>query len=117
MNRKRALGETLIGYKRSNQDPFQRIMIPTRSATLALALAATATSAGAQQQLPPIRQLGTTVAKSSETFMTVTAVRQLPGGRVLVNDPIGRRVLMNVPVTRPEAVRIVVTVPRRPTTR
>jgi hypothetical protein len=67
-------------------------MIPTRALALALALAAAA-SAGAQQ-LPPVRQLGGTVAKSSESFVTLTAVRQLPGGRVLVNDPAGRRVVM-----------------------
>src|SRR5919205_4190043 len=38
--------------------------------------------------------LAAVVARASETFVNVNGVRQLPGGRVLVNDPIGRRVLM-----------------------
>src|SRR4030095_3854200 len=68
-------------------------MMPTRlSVASALALVAAA-SAGAQQ-LPPVRQLGTTVAKSSESFVTITAARQLSGGRFLVNAPVGRRVVM-----------------------
>jgi hypothetical protein len=68
-------------------------MMPTRlPVPSALALLAAA-SAGAQQ-LPPVRQLGTTIAKSSEAFVTINAARQLSGGRVLVNDPVGRRVVM-----------------------
>jgi hypothetical protein len=67
-------------------------MMPTRVTALVVALSAAA-SAGAQQ-LPPVRQLGPTVAKSSENFIIINAARQLPGGKVLVNDPAGRRVVM-----------------------
>jgi len=45
------------------------------------------------QQRPPARQLGAVLA-TSEPFAALSAVRQLPGGRVLVNDPAGRRVLL-----------------------
>ena len=58
-----------------------------------LALLVAAPLAGAQQR-PPVRPLGAVVARSSETFGNVTAVRGLPGGRVYVNDPFGRRVLL-----------------------
>jgi hypothetical protein len=68
-------------------------MMPTRL-PVASALALIAAASASAQQLPPVRQLGTTVAKSSESFATIIAARQLPGGRVLVNDPIGRRVVM-----------------------
>jgi len=58
-----------------------------------LALIAVATTAAAQQR-PPIRQLGTVVAKSGETFTLVGGIRALSNGSVLVNDIPGRRVLM-----------------------
>ncbi|MGH9423917.1 MAG: hypothetical protein ACRD3J_28330, partial [Thermoanaerobaculia bacterium] len=56
-------------------------------------LAISAIAAGAQQR-PPIRQLGATVAKATETFTNVSAVRPLSNGSVLVNDVGGRRVLL-----------------------
>ena len=56
-------------------------------------LAAAATGASAQQR-PPIRQLGATVGKSTETFVRVTAVRPLSNGSLLVNDVGGRRVVL-----------------------
>ena len=65
-----------------------------RLAPLSLAAIALVSSVGAAQQRPPIRQLGAVVAKSAEPLAGVTAIRQLPGGRVLVNDPQKRRVLL-----------------------
>jgi hypothetical protein len=49
--------------------------------------------AGAQQQ-PPIRQLGPIAAKSSATWNNILGVRALSGGRVLVNDVVGRKVVL-----------------------
>lgn len=46
------------------------------------------------QQLPPVRALGTTVARSTEPMGSVSAAVPLPGGKVLVNDILGRRVLL-----------------------
>lgn len=63
-------------------------MKPFVLASLALASPALA------QQLPPVRPLGATVAASTESFGSITGVRELPGGHVLVNDPVHRRVLM-----------------------
>jgi hypothetical protein len=60
--------------------------------SLGMALAAV-TSAGGAQTIPPIRQLGATMAASKEPLGNVVAVRHLPGGRVLVNDPGTRRLL------------------------
>jgi len=58
-----------------------------------VALVAVGSTAHAQQQ-PPIRQLGSVFATAQETPAIVGHMRALPGGRVLVNDPIGRRVVM-----------------------
>jgi len=66
--------------------------IDTRYVTMTL-LALVEATAGAQQR-PPIRQLGATVAKTTETFANVLAVRPLSNGSVLVNDVGGRRVLL-----------------------
>ena len=66
--------------------------ISIRHFSIAMLLAAAAT-AGAQQR-PPIRQLGPTVGKSAETFTSVSAVRPLSNGSVLVNDVGGRRLLL-----------------------
>jgi len=52
-----------------------------------------ATLAGAQQQ-PPIRQLAPIAAKSSVQWNNIIGVRALPGGRVLVNDIVGRKVVL-----------------------
>jgi hypothetical protein len=59
----------------------------------AIALAAVASSI-CQAQLPPIRQLGPVTAVGKEPLGAVSAVRQLPDGRVIVNDILGRRVVM-----------------------
>jgi len=61
---------------------------------LPIVLAATATAAAAQQQLPPVRPLGPVLATSTEPLSSVSQVRALPGGRVIVHDLTGRRVLM-----------------------
>ncbi|MDQ6872357.1 MAG: hypothetical protein M3037_10165 [Gemmatimonadota bacterium] len=44
--------------------------------------------------MPAIRQLGPVTAVGKDSLGAVTTVRQLPGGRVLVNDIVGRRVVM-----------------------
>jgi hypothetical protein len=46
------------------------------------------------QSLPPVRQLGPVTAVAKEPLGAVTTVRQLPDGKVLVNDIVGRRVVM-----------------------
>jgi hypothetical protein len=76
-------------------------MLPMKSPALsptptlaAVAFAAVASSAGAQQAMPPARPLGPVLATSAEPLASVTQVRALPGGRVLVHDLTGRRVLM-----------------------
>jgi hypothetical protein len=62
---------------------------------VAIAAIAGASSAGAQQQpLPPLRSLGPVLATSTEPLSSVSQVRALPDGRVLVHDLTGRRVLM-----------------------
>ncbi len=64
-----------------------------RFASLALLPAATLGAQQPQQQ-PKHRPLGATVASSKDSIGMVTQIRQLPGGRVLVNDARTRRVLM-----------------------
>jgi hypothetical protein len=58
-----------------------------------IALAAAGSLAGAQA-LPPVRQLGPVTAVDKEPLGAISGVRQLPDGRVLVNDIVGRRVVM-----------------------
>jgi hypothetical protein len=62
--------------------------------SLVLALISTTASISAAQSLPPIRQLGPVTAVAKEPLGSVTTVRHLSDGRVLVNDIVGRRVLM-----------------------
>jgi hypothetical protein len=45
-------------------------------------------------QLPPIKPLGAVFAKSKELLGSVSAVRSLPNGKVLVNDISGRKVVL-----------------------
>jgi hypothetical protein len=45
------------------------------------------------QQRPPARRLGPALT-TSEPFVALSAIRTLPGGRVLVNDPGSRRVVL-----------------------
>jgi hypothetical protein len=56
-------------------------------------LALAASTAASAQQLPPIRQLGPTVATASDSLGVLVFARHLPAG-VLVNDVQTRRVLM-----------------------
>ena len=58
-----------------------------------IALTTLASLAGAQA-LPPIRPLGPVLNTSTEPMASVSQVRALPGGRVLVHDNAGRRVLL-----------------------
>lgn len=46
------------------------------------------------QQLPPIRQISVVVTTTDEKLGSVSAIRQLSDGKVLVNDMLGRRVLL-----------------------
>lgn len=59
-----------------------------------IALAATASQSSLAQSMPPVRQLGPVTAVAKEPLGSVTTVRHLPDGRVLVNDIVGRRVVM-----------------------
>jgi hypothetical protein len=46
------------------------------------------------QSLPQVRQLGPVTSVAKEPLGSVSSVRALPDGRVLINDIVGRRVLM-----------------------
>lgn len=68
-----------------------------KQATLGLtffALTAAVSPLCPAQSLPPVRQLGPVTAVAKEPLGAVSSVRQLPDGRVLVNDIIARRVVM-----------------------
>ncbi|AHG92493.1 hypothetical protein J421_4958 (plasmid) [Gemmatirosa kalamazoonensis] len=58
-----------------------------------VAVLAFGTVAGAQQ-VPNARPLGATIATVAEPFGGVQSLRQLPDGRLLVNDPSKRRVIL-----------------------
>lgn len=62
-------------------------------ATLALLLCGSA-SADAQAVIPPTRRISTASAVSREPIGSILAVRELPDGRVLVNDGASRRLLL-----------------------
>src|SRR5215208_2725478 len=66
-----------------------------RSVALFILVSLAAHAAGAQEasSRPPARPLGAAIA-TSEPLGAVSAVRQLPGGRLLVNDPVKRRVIL-----------------------
>ena len=65
-----------------------------RLSLLAIGVAATVPAVATAQARPPIRPLGSVVAKTSAPVGMVTAVRALPGGRVLLNDAMQRRVVL-----------------------
>ncbi|MDQ8164475.1 MAG: hypothetical protein P3A28_01785 [Gemmatimonadota bacterium] len=77
-------------------------MLIVRGSFIRLALlgASVAGAGGAQAPaassaaLPPIRALGKPSAVSKDLLGAVSQVRALPGGRVLVNDNLGRKVVM-----------------------
>ena len=52
------------------------------------------TPTGTSNSLPPARALGAVEARAPEPLASIAAVRALPGGRVLVNDPARRRILL-----------------------
>lgn len=66
----------------------------SRFAALSVALSCAVSTARAQQQRPPIRELGAVTAASKEVFINVTGVRALSNGSIIVNDPGQRRVVM-----------------------
>ena len=65
----------------------------SRATRACAVLIAVASSASAQSAVP-VRDLATVDAKSSETFGNIFNVRQLAGGKVLVNDGVRRRLVM-----------------------
>jgi hypothetical protein len=70
-------------------------MITRYLATITIALATSAiTSSASGQQPPPVRPLGPIVRVSTEPLSSVAAVRQLPDGRVFVNDIVAHRVVL-----------------------
>jgi hypothetical protein len=62
--------------------------------TFAVASAVLSSVASAQQAPPPVHPLGPVLATSTEPLGSVSQVRALPGGRVIVHDLTGRRVLL-----------------------
>ena len=72
------------------------IMRTLRARTLgALSIVTACASAVGAQPLPPVRPLGAVMRISpSQVFGSVSAVRPLPGGRVLVNDLVRRQLLL-----------------------
>jgi hypothetical protein len=62
--------------------------------SLTLTLATLGVSICGAQSLPPIRQLGPVTAVTKEPLGSVSSVRHLPDGRVIVNDIVGRRVVI-----------------------
>jgi hypothetical protein len=81
-----------------------KAVIPSAARNLLLIAAlANAIVAGAQQQ-PPIRQLPPILAKSASTWNNILGVRGLDGGRVLVNDVVGRKVVLLDSTLSPIAV-------------
>jgi hypothetical protein len=72
-----------------------RSRVTLRVAALLGGASLATSAAGAQQpsERPPARPLGQAIA-TSDPMGAISAVRQLPGGRVLVNDPARRRVVM-----------------------
>ena len=69
-------------------------MIRRLSLSLGLALFAAPPVARAQQALPPVRPIGPIEHVTTEPMKAVSAVRELPGRRVLVNDIVDHRVLL-----------------------
>lgn len=74
-------------------EPSSNIHMKNMIRSILVALAGSVSVAGAQQ-LPAIRPLGPVLSTSVEPMSSVSQVRALPGGRVLVHDNTGRRVLL-----------------------
>jgi hypothetical protein len=62
--------------------------------SIAAALVGLSTTGRAQQQPPPVRPLGPITNVSRDSLSSVTAAVEVAGGRVYVNDIIGRRVML-----------------------
>ena len=77
------------------QTSMHSVILARRSAALLSLAVLLAPAAHAQQssERPQARPLGAALA-TSEPMGAISAVRQLPGGRLLVNDPARRRVVM-----------------------
>src|ERR1700704_3848995 len=54
----------------------------------------TLVSTTSAQTLPPVRQLGRILSKSPATVESIASTRELPHGRVLVNDTVARRLYL-----------------------
>jgi hypothetical protein len=65
-----------------------------RLVSITLAMLAMQASPTIAQSLPPVRQLGRIVTKSALTVPEIVGVRELPHGRVLVNDTVARRLYL-----------------------
>ena len=65
-----------------------------RLLTFAAATAATLASTTIAQSLPPVRQLGRIITKSPAVMGSIASTRELPHGRVLVNDTATRRLYL-----------------------
>src|SRR5687767_3455865 len=48
----------------------------------------------AQALLMPVRPIGPTIARGTTAFMSIEDIRELPGGRLLVNSMTTRRLLL-----------------------
>ncbi len=72
---------------------FRMPVTVSRAMRACAALIAVASSASAQSAVP-VRDLAMVDAKSSENFGNIFNVRQLAGGKVLVNDGVRRRLVM-----------------------
>src|SRR5881275_3240825 len=78
-----------------NDRSMRRSNVAPCTAALLVIVSLASSTADAQQpsERPPARPLGAALA-TSDPMGAISAVRQLPGGRVLVNDPARRRVVM-----------------------
>jgi hypothetical protein len=65
-----------------------------RLLSITLAMLATHASTTTAQSLPSVRRLGRVVTKSATTIPSIASVRELPHGRVLVNDTVARRLYL-----------------------
>ncbi len=70
------------------------MMTPLLRITTAALAAFGATTLGAQQPGPKLRPLGPVVNKSADLLDAVSTARQLPDGRLLVNDISGRKLVL-----------------------
>ena len=59
-----------------------------------LAIGLLATAATLQAQTPPVHTISTASAVSSDAFRIVASVREVSGGKVLVNDIVARRLVL-----------------------